>query len=145
MSFSFSSKPQVLHGTIDGVNYILRQASAGAVTAYRNARQRGAKFAGGKFSGVDGLANAELDLVGQCLYTAEEFDKGRGFGRDGKPVGTEFLASLPNDAQVHFFAWLEKNSSLEEKATVEGVTKQIEVLQEQLRALKGEDASEAKK
>jgi hypothetical protein len=55
-----------------GKNYVLREASAGAVVQYRNAVTRSIKMKDGKPDSVGDLANAEPLLVSLCLFELKE-------------------------------------------------------------------------
>lgn len=140
-AFSFSTKPKLVPVEIDGVAHVLRQAFAGDGVAYQNAKRRAAKFNDqGNFAGIDGGADAEVIAVGLCLFAKEQFEKGRGDGRDGRPVGEAFARELPLEALAGLFKWLDENSTLDPPASADVLRRQIEVMQRQLKALEDDEA-----
>jgi len=70
---------------IGGVSYVLREASAKAGAAYRNARFAGINFSEDGAAGSPRLGDRDPLLVSLCL-----------FHEDGKPVGLEAVLAWPD-------------------------------------------------
>ena len=121
---------------IDGKGYTLREPSEEASRRFRNNNLRGAKVNDGKFSvSAENQANTQSELVGDCLFTDEEYGK----GEKGKPVGVVWVRNhIPSKRAKGMFEWLKQVGGLNEADTVEGVDKQIEHLQQRREKLLGE-------
>jgi hypothetical protein len=67
--FDFDITEQSCPVKLSGERYLIVEADGSAGTEYRNAAAKGIKFnPQGKPSGVDGIADAQLILVGKCLF-----------------------------------------------------------------------------
>lgn len=80
--------------TVDGVKYLLREASGEVATAYQNAKLNYLKFGEkGKIDSAKGVANTEAYLVSMCLFTAA----------DNKAVPIAIIKAWPNRIQKTLF------------------------------------------
>lgn len=132
MVFDTVTKRQ-LPVTIDGVDYVLREANSDVGARYKTACIRGAKFQEGKPTTVDNLGDVEPLLVAGCLFkvtpTGEE------------KVTEAWVRTLPNRVVKPMFDWAKENSDLNNQVdTVESLNKDIAKLQEKLARLIEEKA-----
>ena len=115
-----------------GDRYVLREASAGASTSYDNAKMRAAKMADGKLAGFDGMFDAELVLLSECLHP---IDKGTGHVKvdpNGNPWPTPIsrIKSWPDRFFKPLLDRLKKISpDLAKEDTVDSLDDQIKNLQ----------------
>lgn len=71
MDFGILS-PTEIPVKINGVEYLLKEATGDAVCQYRNATIKSMKFSDqGKATGFDGVADSEPLLVSLCLFNSE--------------------------------------------------------------------------
>lgn len=130
MVFDTITKRQ-LPVSIDGVEYVLREANGDVGAKYKTACIRGAKFQEGKPTTVDNLGDVEPLLVAGCLFKVTP---------SGEEKVTEaFVRALPNRVVKPMFDWAKENSDLKEKEdTVESLQKDIDKLAEKRDRLKAE-------
>lgn len=135
-SFDFDQlgPPKEKEVTWKGKRYILREASEGAVTAFKNVVFRSTKLGPeGKPQSVEGMAEAEPLLVAGCLFPVGM--------RDGKEVVSTQSLSLvqikewPSRLTKRLLAWIRKYSEMiDEMETEEVLEKNIKELQVKLKA-----------
>lgn len=126
--------------TIGTTSYVLREASGGAVVAWRNFQIRAARFGGGgKLERVGDIADAEPLLVALCLFPVN--DRGEAAK---KHVSEDFVRGLPNRVVKVLFERAKEMSDLneEEAESAEFLEKRIAADQAKLASLRGEKASE---
>lgn len=118
--------------------HVVREASAAAAAAYRNATSRASRYEDGKFVGLDGIADAEPLLVGLCVYRVD--DKG---GAATTPIGTAAILALPDRVQSALYETVRDISpTLARLESLDSVERQLtrlnkrrdEILAEQARA-----------
>ena len=125
--------PREIKFNINGTDHVLREATAGDAAAAKNERARAARWSSeGEFAGVETVADANLLLVGLCLFTAAEHAKGDA----ARPVGVEVVRKLPERLQSLMLRWVEENSDLDNDDPVV-IRKQIAALEKQLRKIEG--------
>lgn len=112
----------------DGKSYVLKEASAGAAAAYRNAVTRGMRFEGGKPAGIDSAADAEPLLVSLCLFEVQ--------GEKRVPVPLQTVRAWPYRVQRKLFDWVKENSLLDDQETAESLEDRMAALRERLESLK---------
>lgn len=117
--------------------YILREASGDAAIKYRNAVLKATKLSDGKVSGLDGLADTEAYLVHLCLFETLRDSAGSPTGERNVPIPT--IRNWPNRVQKALYDRAKKISSLEEKATKESLTKQLNEIKKQLAELEDKE------
>jgi hypothetical protein len=94
--------------SIGETDYLLREASGGVATKYKNALAKATKFKDGKVSSIDGINDAEPLLVSLCL-----------FKKDGSPVNINVVKLFKNSTQEALFDKAKEisNLSMEEDDT----------------------------
>lgn len=136
-------KPVEIPVSIQGKQYVLREASGDAACRFRNAVAKSYKLTpDGKAVAIDGLPDVEPLLVSMCLYVP---------GADGKlvvkangdvdqktlvPIAT--IRGWPSSVMKKLFEKAKAISELGENDNIEVVEKQIEVLQRRLAFLRGD-------
>lgn len=134
-------RPRTESVSVGGVSYVLREALAGAAARFRNARARAGRFTPqGKFAGFDGIADAELQLLADCLQRCST-DGTPLTNRDGTPATEKFeiVSGWLDRVTGPMIEWIKKNSpTLQDDETAESIQKQIDVLNERLEFLKGQ-------
>jgi hypothetical protein len=125
--------PDLIFDTIDlqevpvqiaGKHYTLREASGEAARRYRNALLRAAKLGpDGKPKSIDGMADAEMILVNECLVD-----------KSGRKTPIQVLGSWPAGVIKRLFNKAYEISDLREgeEDTVEGLRKRKERLEKEL-------------
>jgi predicted ribosome quality control (RQC) complex YloA/Tae2 family protein len=125
--------PDLIFDTIDlqevpvqiaGKHYTLREASGEAARRYRNALLRSAKLGpDGKPVSLDGMADAEMILVNECLID-----------RSGRKTPIQVLGSWPANVIKKLFNKAYAMSDLKEgeEDTIEGLRKRKERLEKEL-------------
>lgn len=125
--------------TVGNARYTLREALAGAAARFRNARAKAGRFTPqGKFAGFDGIAEAELQLLADCLQR-HSADGNPLTNRDGSPVteDVKVVATWPDRVTIPLVDWVKKNSpTLADDESAESIEKQIEALNERLQFLR---------
>lgn len=99
--------------SVNGAQYILREANGDAACRYRNAVMECVEMVDGKPARVHGMANTEPLLVAMCLRTA-----------DGKLVGEATVRSWPPRVIKVLFAKAKEISDLEDEVA-EGAAKNV--------------------
>jgi hypothetical protein len=125
--------PDLIFDTIDlqevpvqiaGKSYTLREANGEAARRYRNALLRSAKLGpDGKPVSLDGMADAEMILVNECLID-----------RSGRKTPIQVLGSWPANVIKKLFNKAYAMSDLKEgeEDTIEGLKKRKERLEKEL-------------
>lgn len=111
---TFDLAPIEVPVVIGGTNYILREASEGGSSAWRNATIAAAKMVDGKVVGLQGLAESQAVLIHHCLYEATD---------RGKQVPTHTIRSWPSRITTWLFEKAKEISDLNEKAPAESPEK----------------------
>jgi hypothetical protein len=145
-SFDFSDlKPtEIPVVSPDGGKYVLREASVGAATCYENAQARAIKFDDGKMIGLDGIYDADLVLLSQCLHKCDNAGTPK-MDTSGNPYPTDvaIIKKWPPKMYKALVTKLKEISpDLERADTEEVLVKQIENITKRLETLrksKGED------
>lgn len=108
--------------TIKGVKYLLCEADGEAVRMYKNLSMRAARYnEEGKVQSIEGLADVETQLVGDCLFTITKD------GDPDKKVGLVFAKKLNNRILKPLFEFIKKVSEIdEEQETIPFLEKRIE-------------------
>jgi hypothetical protein len=129
--------PDLIFDTIDlqevpvqiaGKHYTLREASGEAARRYRNALLRAAKLGpDGKPKSIDGMADAEMILVNECLVD-----------KSGRKTPIQVLGSWPAGVIKRLFNKAYEISDLKEgeEDTIEGLRKRKERLEKELEETK---------
>jgi hypothetical protein len=129
--------PDLIFDTIDlqevpvqiaGKNYTLREANGEAARRYRNALLRSAKLGpDGKPVSLDGMADAEMILVNECLID-----------KSGRKTPIQVLGSWPANVIKKLFNKAYAMSDLKEgeEDTIEGLRKRKERLEKELEETK---------
>lgn len=112
--FSYASK-----------NYVLTEAFGDAEIGYENAIIKCAKPVDGKPTSAEGIPDIDPKLVADCLYETSDTDGKR------TPVSVKELRAKFPGRLIKQLAKRVKQMSDMDGATVEGIDKQIEALQEQ--------------
>jgi hypothetical protein len=125
--------PDLIFDTIDlqevpvqiaGKHYTLREANGEAARRYRNALLRSAKLGpDGKPVSLDGMADAEMILVNECLID-----------KSGRKTPIQVLGSWPASVVKRLFNKVYSISDLREgeEDTIEGLRKRKERLEKEL-------------
>jgi hypothetical protein len=118
--------------TIKGQKLLLCEADGEAVRMYKNLSMRAAKYgADGKVESIEGLADVETQLVGDCLFTMTTQ------GEPDKKVGLVFAKKLNNRILKPLFEFVKKVSEIEDdQETVEFLEKRIQSDTEKIKKLK---------
>lgn len=125
---------------IMGRKYILREPDGEAATKYRNAQAKSYRMVDGKLSSIEGVADCEPILISACLYYAD--DKGNlRTTPDGDPdvryrVPPQKVKTWPARVQNKLFDACIEMGGLNEGDNEEAVEKQIQVLQDRLKAMR---------
>lgn len=119
----------------DGQEYVLCEATADAVLAYRTTIMSATKLGpNGKPSAVDGkMVGAEPTVISQCLF---KIDKGQ---KSKQCVNVNLIKAQPSGIMDALFTSLREMSPGLQKDSIESLEKQIEGLQKRLDKLKSED------
>jgi hypothetical protein len=120
---------------LEGLHYVLREASGDAVVKYQNRIFKSTKIGGeGKPTTIEGFADADPYLLSMCLFEADEnglikLDK---HGR-ASSVQVQTILSWPNRVLARLVSTLKQISpDIEGKETEESLTKKISLFQEKL-------------
>ena len=123
-----------------GDRYVLREAGAGACTAYENAQARALKFDDGKMTGLEGIYDADLLVLGLCLHPV---DKTSGRVLRDQTTSVETIKAWSARVYKPLVERLKEISpNLERKETEDTLVKQIANLQKKLddlRKTKGQE------
>lgn len=133
-SFDFDDiTPQERPVNIGGRRYLVREASEGVATRYRNAVMRAGKMADGVVVGIEGLADAEPLLVSLCMF---EVMTGNGDGQEPyRPVLLKTVRDWPARVVKPIFEWIKLVSALDEAETKEVLFKRIAEAKKKLKKL----------
>lgn len=138
MDFNFSAEPVSIPVTINSKQYILKECSEDAFTAYRNVSQKAMTLVDGKLVS-EGGAEADTLLLQRCLFEVVGEDK------PNPPVKLEFIRGLPRRITKPLYNKLRQMSGFDEdEETVDFLTKRIEHDTKKLKALKANEATDAK-
>lgn len=107
--------------------YVLREATAGIATKYRNLILKSARMKDGQPSGVDGLVDSEIYLISACL--SEITDKGE------KLVSEPSVRNLPYRVSKRLFEKAVEISDLDSDDTEASLSKEQEQLDRRKKAL----------
>lgn len=122
--------PKHVEVTISGKRYHLLEATVDAATRYRNLAIKSARMTDGKITGVEGIADAEPNLISNCLFE---------LNAEGKRVGTvseRIIRGWANHIQKLLFDRIKSISDgLVDKPSAKELKKQIKQLQDQLKDL----------
>jgi hypothetical protein len=109
-----------------GQRYVLFEASAAAGMQYRSAKERASRYEGGKFVGVDGLADAGPILVAACTFRVD--DRG---GAANESVGLDVVKPWPDHMVERLYDEVrELSPHLDAPETLDSVRRQIARLRE---------------
>lgn len=112
-------------------NFVLREASRGAVVRWKDAQLRSMRMsAEGKPQGMDGFVAAEFVLLSSCLF--EVVDKGE------LPVSVQTISSWPNQVVEAILERLKRISHIDEE-TVETLEQRIADAQERLGVIRNRE------
>lgn len=146
-SLNISLKTIEIPVNIDGKPHVLVEASADVARQYKNSIVRSTKFEDGKPSGVDGIADAEIELVSGCLFEIVN-------GKDRKQIHRSILSNWPNKAVKPLYDKVRQISNLvENNPAAEGLQKalllqgspvSLEKLKSFVCSLKGSEYAQAK-
>jgi hypothetical protein len=115
--------------TYQGAKYILREANAEASRKFRNANMRAIKMRDGKAERIENQADAESQLVADCLFEKISDSK-------EKPVSLPVVLGWPDRVTDWLYRKVREISpTLSRNETKESLTKEIEQLQKKLAAL----------
>lgn len=130
-------EPKQCNVTVGGKKYVLKEASGGAVVAWRNAQMKATRIGpNGKPVGVDGLADSEPLLVSMCLYEVVQNAK---TGKEVHyPVKENVVRGWPSHIMTTLFETVKKMSGLDRAVTAEQLRLEIEAKQNQLDAMAAE-------
>lgn len=134
MSFEFDLTPVETTVKLGGKDYVLREASGGAASAWRNAMLKATKLGPeGKPTSIDGLPEADYLLLSMCLFQKSDTDVGE------VNVGLNKVKSYPHRVSKPLIQWIKDNSELEEAdddETEEALLKQREEIDGKLDRLR---------
>ena len=92
---------------IDGIEYIMKQASAGVAREYKNRQLKAIKMgANGKPAGFDDLGALEIFLVSKCLFL------------EGKEVSFNTIANWNNDVVKSIYDDIREMSNLKDDESI---------------------------
>jgi hypothetical protein len=130
--------PIVIPFDYQGTAYVLKEANGDAATKYQNHNVMHTKIKeDGKPQAMPGIVDSEPMLVGLCVFTKVEADK----GPSGKPVGEELVRTWPYRLQNKLYLKAKEISEIGQKDTVESLQKEITEAQTKLaklQAVKGD-------
>lgn len=133
---NFSTEPIKWYFAIDGISYVVKEASEDAYTSYRNATMQHLKVIEskeGNQGSFTGGAEADTILVTKCLFKVEK----NGEAEREVPVPIHFVKGLKRSITSRLYQWIRKNSGMdEEQETVEFLTKRIQDDTKKLERLK---------
>ncbi len=131
--------PQMKPYVISGAKYRLYEANGDAVVKWRNGAINSTKFNAntGKPEKFTNIADQEPFLVSLCLKRVNDNN-----GEEDVAVTT--IKSWPARVQKEMYAWVRKNSGLEEAPTPNQLRKQIVELEEQIRVMEEEGGNDPK-
>jgi len=111
---------------VEGKNYVLKEATGSAATAWRNAKAESIKLRNGKPVGFSkGPTDSDPFLVSLCLFNSE-----------GNLVPKETILSWPDRIQKTLFERLKQISDLSEADdTLEGLKQRQKELDEQIEVI----------
>lgn len=119
--------PKHVTVTIGKESYKLFEASADAAVRFRNSAARAAVLKDGKVVGVNGVADSEVVLVGNCLFHVNSD------GSSGPPVSEHKIRGWKVSVLKRLFDRVKEISDgLVDPATPEALREQIAELQRQL-------------
>lgn len=131
MDFSDLKPIEIAVTAPGGGCYVLREASAGASTSYDNAKMRAAKMSDGKLAGFDGMFDAELVLLSECLHPVDPSTNQVRRDASGNPWVTpvQKIKGWPDRFYKPLLERLKKISpDLAKEDTVESIDEQIKTL-----------------
>ena len=112
---TFTSTLQELPVKIDKKDYILKEATGGAVVVYRNSMMRGMTLRDGKPQKLQDVGEVNLLLLSYCLFELKEKD-----GQNQEVlVGLQTIKKWPNRIQSSLLKELKEISDLEEEGVDE--------------------------
>ncbi len=122
--------------TINGIKYLLCEADGEAVRMYKNLSMRAARYnEEGKLQSIEGLADVETQLVGDCLFTMNSNRE------PDKKVGLAFAKKMGNRILKPMFEFVKKVSEIdEEQETIEFLEKRIESDTKKIKKLREENS-----
>lgn len=134
MSLFSSLEPVVHEFTFDEKKYVLREPSEAAVSKYTLVRHQAKLYEEGKGTDKVTFSEAQLAMVGMCLFALEADDKPK-VDKEGRwvPVGKDALAQWPSRTVTAMFTWLLQHINRDSDTTAEALKEQIKELQERLR------------
>ena len=94
--------PKEIPVTLGTEQFVLKQATAGASTKYRDAFLRATKMDDGKLKGFDGMAATEIYLISMCLF--------RRFPNGDVLVSRDVIESWPGEVQKPLFEAIKRIS-----------------------------------
>ena len=125
--------PRDVQVKVGGESFVLKEASGGAVTRYRNEQLKYTKLdpETGKPVSVEGIVSTEPLLVSLCLFKV---------GPDGTTTNTNVplsqILSWPNRVQKNLFETVKKISGIdEEEDTTESLQKQKDEIEKKMETL----------
>lgn len=130
MTLKFSTQRAGIEVEIDDKKYALIEATGQVGVDYQNAATAAFTFGDtGQAKSVNGLANLQILLVGQCLYGINP-DNGKTFKN---PVGEKFVSEeLPARVLKQLFEKAKEISHLDEDDSVDALKKQRDKLEERI-------------
>jgi hypothetical protein len=132
-----SAEPTTVPVKIGKVCYTLREAFADEAKRHKAKQMSSMQVnQAGSTSGFEGVAQADLDLLGECLlYTEDSNYDGKGQNKvvlAGRPVGISLVSQWPDRITRPLIDRLKEISGIGQE-TKEQITKQINMLQAKLR------------
>lgn len=120
---------------IGNEKYLLCEADGEAVRVYKNLSMKAARFGSeGKLESLDGVADVETQLVGDCVYDILPN------GERGRKQGVQFAKKLDNRILKPLFDYIKKISEIDEDVeTKEFLEKRIKEDTEKLEKLEKEN------
>ena len=136
---TFDTKPSHVDVSIDGKDYVLKEASASDAKEFRNAALKSFRFGedGGPESIVgDGVADADILLVSLCLYEKVENSEGE---TNLIKVKKALVNSWPARVVKGLFEKAKDISDLGEDSDKDSLTKQRDKLSKQIEKLQDKE------
>lgn len=126
-SFNFDFAPVEIPVTVNGVAYVLQDASAGDAAKFKNRSTSGILMEDGKVVGVKGVGELNCYLVSLCLKKADE---------KRTPVPLDVISKWPERVVKPLAAKAAEISELNETETEESLVKKINELNKQLETIR---------